>query len=241
MKRTLWLLLAAFVAVWGVTWLDLGKPARGGQGNAADSPAAGATVPPPTPADGSGKPVARFRATGGQAEQSAGAKRDLTTSASCAARASQGSVAVVGKHAAGAKKAAASGASPADGTEQDGVQAPASGELGEGILSPDFVELERQYSDEPRDGEWALAEEQRVRELLRDQPLAKDVVLVHCQQTVCRMVLESDSPDIFKQLIDVPGLREETSLGPQTPYSLQSGQLAVYFRKPEATAQAAPR
>ena len=59
--------------------------------------------------------------------------------------------------------------------------------------------------------------------------MADKVALVHCQQSVCRIVLESDSPDVWNQLLAVPGLRDETALSPQSPYSLRSGQLSVYF------------
>jgi len=234
-------MLAAFVVVWGIASLDVGK----GKHSGPDAPLpATQSVPteqlePATAPGDQAKSDQPLRAGGpGPSGSTPAAKR--APAGSAAPRAAQGSVATIGKRVLSAVKRAAPGAAPADESAHE-QQKPASGELGEGILSPDFVELERQYADEPRDGEWALAEEQRVRALLRNQPLEKSVVLVHCQQSVCRMVLESDSADAFKQLLEVPGLREETALAPQTPYSLQSGQLALYFRRPEDTAQAAPR
>jgi len=234
-------MLAAFVVVWGVASLDVGKRGRlqPGAPSAVTQSAPTEQVESAAVEDDRAKSEPALRAGGpGASDSTPAAKRELAGSAT--PHAGKGSVATIGKRVVSAAKRAAPGAAPADEAD-DEEHKPATGELGEGILSPDFVELERQYADEPRDGEWALAEEQRVRALLRNQPLEKNVVLVHCQQSVCRMVLESDSPDVFKQLLEVPGLREETSLAPQTPYSLQSGQLALYFRRPEDTAQAAPR
>jgi hypothetical protein len=121
------------------------------------------------------------------------------------------------------------GAGPPPAEEQPVKTPEATGELGEGVLSPEYTELERHYVEEPRDGEWAVAQEQRIRELFRDQPLAEKVAIVNCQQTVCRIVLETGSNDGWQQLLQVPGLTQQTKLAPQSPYSLRSGQLSVYF------------
>jgi hypothetical protein len=148
----------------------------------------------------------------------------------------QGPLQVIGK-VARTFLTATHGAGPASTPEQP-IQVPeATGELGEGVLSPEYTELERHYVDEPRDGEWSMQEEQRIRELLHGQPLSEKVALVNCQQTVCRIVLETGSNDAWQQLLQVPGLAELTKLTPQSPYSLRSGQLSVYFHPgPQAPA-----
>jgi hypothetical protein len=119
-----------------------------------------------------------------------------------------------------------------------GALSTATGELGEGNLSPEYAEMERSYAHEPRDGAWAEAEEQRLRKLLDKSPLASAVGLVNCQQTMCRLLLESDDYEVYKRLLAVPGFTSLTGLGPSSPYSHRSGQLSVYFAARDA-AQAA--
>jgi len=140
-------------------------------------------------------------------------------------------------HLIGSRTEAVAAANAAAARGLGAASEPEPGELGEGVLSPEFTELERGYVDEPREGPWALAHEQKVRELLRAAPLGQHVALVSCQQTVCRIVIEPAGADAFAQLTQVPGLREATGLGPATPYSLRGGQLSVYFR-PAATGAA---
>jgi hypothetical protein len=115
------------------------------------------------------------------------------------------------------------------------------GELGEGVISPEYAEIEQSYADEPRDGPWATAEEQRIRSVLGGSAIGEQVALVHCQDTVCRIVLESDSPQAFEQLLQVPGLPAATGLAPGSPYSLRGGQLSVYFHGRRENAQPAPK
>lgn len=107
-----------------------------------------------------------------------------------------------------------------------------SGELGEGILSPDFVELETDYVNEHREGPWALAHEQRIRQKLYDADFGERIVIVHCQSSVCRLHFEAKGPDSYGELLRVPGLAEVTGLTPTTPYSMNSTELIVYARPP---------
>ena len=110
-----------------------------------------------------------------------------------------------------------------------GALSTATGELGEGIMSPEYMEMERSYAHEPRDGAWAEGEEQRLRDVLGKSPLASTVGLVNCQETMCRVLLESDDYDVYSRLLAIPGFRELSGLGPGSAYSHRSGQLSVYF------------
>jgi hypothetical protein len=69
-----------------------------------------------------------------------------------------------------------------------------------------------------------------MRALVRGQALASKLALVHCQETVCRIVMEADSTDSFTQMLQTPGLAQATGLSAQSPYSLRDGQLSVLFR-----------
>jgi hypothetical protein len=157
-------------------------------------------------------------------------------------RAAQGTAKVIGKIAHVVLTATRGSAPEEEQAEPEPSSAP-TGEIGQGVRSPEYARFEHSYADEPRDGEWAPAHEQRIRELLHDAALADKVALVHCQQSVCRIVLETDSPDVWNQLLAVPGLPDETALSPQSPYSLRSGQLSVYFHptssEPEPSRQPA--
>jgi hypothetical protein len=103
------------------------------------------------------------------------------------------------------------------------------GELGTASRSPAYAKLERNYAAEPRNDEWANAQEHRIRGLLQSAALYKKVALINCQDTVCRIVLDGVTPSAFDEILRVPGLREETKLDPQSPYSLRGGQLTLYF------------
>jgi hypothetical protein len=144
--------------------------------------------------------------------------------------AAHGPLQIIGKVARAFVTAARGSGTPREPEPEAPVKVPeGTGELGEGVLSPEYAELERHYVDEPRDGEWATAEEQRIRELFHGQELGDKLAIVNCQQTVCRIVLETGSNDGWKELLRVPGLAQETKLAAQSPYSLRSGQLSVYF------------
>lgn len=138
-----------------------------------------------------------------------------------------------------ARDALAPGAQPAPA----GPPAPgdvATGELGEGVLSPEYAAVEREYVYEPRDGEWAAQQEGQIRDLLRGSPLAAQLAIVNCQQTICRVVLERAPADAFKQLLQVHGLPDLTGLNPNTPYSYRAGQLSVYFTRRSAIIATSP-
>jgi hypothetical protein len=219
-------MLVAGVAVWALALIDVGGAPRRPGSSAAESPetarpaqAASAELAEPATRTAPAAHV-ESRAAVGQpssfAQLRAGEKPPLVKG---------GRV-----HLIGSRTEAVMAAHAAAAREPGAASEPEPGELGEGVLSPEFVELERSYVDEPREGPWALAHEQRVRALLRAAPVGRHVVLVSCQQTVCRIVIEPASADAFAQLTQVPGLREATGLGSATPYSLRGGQLSVYFR-----------
>jgi hypothetical protein len=109
------------------------------------------------------------------------------------------------------------------------------GELGPADQSPEFKSLHERYARETRDGTWAFAQEQRVRALFANHPLAAHVVLLNCQTSVCQLVLEGNAPDLVAQLWYVPNLRRETGLGPNSPYSFRGGQLSLYFERASKT------
>jgi hypothetical protein len=107
------------------------------------------------------------------------------------------------------------------------------GELGPAGRSPEFKALHERYARETRDGAWAMQQERRVSALFTNHELAPHVVLLNCQTTVCQLVLEGDAPDLVTQLWYVPNIQRETGLRPQSPYSLRSGQLSLYFETAE--------
>jgi hypothetical protein len=117
----------------------------------------------------------------------------------------------------------------------------ATGQIGQGTHSAEWRALEAAYGREARDGVWAAQQERRVAALFRERELETNLVLLHCQETVCRLVLEGDSPALFSELMYVPNLRRETGLGPQSPYSLLSGQLSIYFRGADSADEQAQR
>ncbi len=232
-KRLLWLVPAAGVAVWGGALIDFGHKdatppapeARAEQG-----------APPAAPPERAARLPAAAPAAAVRAGRMLGSRAAVSSVRTgggpgvAAPRPGQGSVAVIGAAEQGRRgPARVAAAASAAAAEPDAPQAADTRELGQGVGSPQLAALEHDYVEEARDGPWALAEEQRVRALLRGQPLAPDVVLVHCQQSVCRMVLQTDSADAFQQLLQVPGLSAETALDGSSPFSLHGGQLAVYF------------
>lgn len=228
-KRVLWLLLAAFVLVWGGVLLDTGGadlPATRGPSTA---PAAAKDAPRT-----SVSPAQRAHPSVDEAAAVVTAApapgRQPSTGAAQPAPPGRGGVHLVGKqHPASAAATARSAAQlEAEGALPDSLR----GEHGEGLLSPEYVELERDYVNEVRDASWALPQEQRLRALLRSSPLREEVALVNCLESVCRIVLETESNDAFDRLVEVEGLRDATGLSAGTPYSLRAGQLSVYFRRP---------
>jgi hypothetical protein len=116
----------------------------------------------------------------------------------------------------------------------------ATGELAEGVLSPEYAAVEREYVYEPRDGAWAADQENQIRALLNGSSLASKLAIVNCQQTICRVVLEGAPEDAFKQLLQVHGLPDISGLNPNTPYSYRAGQLSVYFARRSAIVAPSP-
>jgi hypothetical protein len=157
-----------------------------------------------------------------------------TAPASGLMRAAQGTVAVIGKAARavfGRERARGAAAAPEETPQQEPPRMPATGDIGEGLSSPGYVAAEHNFAGEARDGAWASAQEQRVRALLEPQAWSDHVAVLNCQQSTCRMVIETDSVtrEPFDQLLAVPGLSDATGIASGTPYSLHNGQLALYF------------
>jgi hypothetical protein len=232
-RRVLWMMAAAGALVWAGALLDLGG-AHGGPRRAGPSE----TDPAPTSAERTSERASERSGTA-SAKTAAPAPSPSASAASARAagapdgkrgpRPGQGDVHVIGSRpsaTAAPGAAARTEQGPAAVPERDELR----GELGEGVLSPEYVESEQGYVNEPRDGAWATVEEQRVRAVLSGSAVGKDVALVHCQETVCKIVLQTDSADAFQRLLQVPGISVATGIGPSTPYSLRGGQLSVYFR-----------
>jgi hypothetical protein len=138
----------------------------------------------------------------------------------------------------GGRRQAAAAPAPDDAPAQP-PQVRATGEIGEGTLSPGYAAAEQTFAGEARDGAWASAQEQRVRELLQPQDWSDHVSVVNCQQSTCRIVIETDSEtqEPFRQLLRVPGLSDATGIGSGTPYSMRNGQLSLYFAPPALPAE----
>lgn len=234
---------AAGVLVWAGALLDLGgahdRPRRasssGAAGNAA-SARAGAGARVAGPGARPGEPPAAAP----QSSRAPGARTN-TGAAVPPPPPGRGDVRVIGSRPATSTPgvAPAPSARGEQPTPVDPDQNAERGELGEGVLSPEYTEIEESYVNEPRDGAWATAQEQRVRAVLGNSAVAKGVALVHCQESVCRIVLQTDTADAFQQLLQVPGLSAATGVGPSTPYSLRGGQLSVYFHVPREDSTAA--
>jgi hypothetical protein len=223
-------MLVAGVVVWAGALLDFDHAApKASAGSSVPQARSSASEPPSHPKVVASRPEAPARADELPPRPSSRGMAEVASTVA-ARREAPGTVQVIGR-AARAVLTVTRGSTPAP--DQPEPESAAQGELGEGILSPEYQELEHHYVEEARDGVWAPAHEQSVRALLRDRDLNEKVALVHCQASVCRIVLQTDSNAAFTQLLDVPGLREETALGPQSPYSLRSGQLSVYFHPKE--------
>jgi hypothetical protein len=111
------------------------------------------------------------------------------------------------------------------------VSAPAAPmeDLADGARAPDFGDFERRYVEEPRDEEWASAQEQRIATAMVGQELGANAPVVHCQQTLCRLEIATHDADAFERLLNAPDLQAETGLSPRSPHALRSGQVAIYF------------
>jgi hypothetical protein len=230
MKRTLALVLLAAVAVWAGLMYEPARapkakprsaqnaqdPTQEAQGSVARSAeqeqAASSAV-------GSSAKAAAARSASSTAKSPAPAPPKLRFQGQLNTSSARGDIASQNAHA-------------ARGEAVERPQVDPSGELGEGILSPDFVELETDYVNEHREGPWALAHEQRIRQAIYDAGLAERMVLVHCQSSVCRLHFEASGPDSYAQLLRTPALVQATGLTPDTPYSMNTTELIVYARPP---------
>lgn len=95
---------------------------------------------------------------------------------------------------------------------------------------PEFLELGQLYATEPRDGDWALAHEERLKALLRGAETRRSVH-IHCRATVCRLTVEAGSQRDLIEVLDLEGVRALTYLSEESPYSLEGGSLTVYYRR----------
>lgn len=225
MARLLAVVVVVGLLVWGLAFLDFGRPRTRTRSQATREPAAAAE---PEPA----APRAAAKVAREPAPEAAARAQEPPLASPVAQRPQQGhETASKGPATAPTGPAPAATAQPrADApAAKRGALSTATGELGEGILSPEYAEMERSYAHEPRDGAWAEAEEQRLRALLGKSSVASEVVLVNCQETLCRVMFESDDYDLYRRLLSVPGFRDLTGLEPSSPYSHRSGQLSVYF------------
>ncbi len=232
-QRLLWLTLSASALVWAGALLDFG----GAHDPERAAPRAAAPDAPDAPQqavsgarDGNVRAQAREGVVPGQPPASAALPPGSTTAPGAPPRPGQGGIYVIGKAASGTTVAttAPAGAVPSEQAAEGDMPR---GELGEGLLSPEYAAIEQDYVHEVRDGPWAMAEEKNLRALLSTSEVAKEVMLVSCQDSVCRLVLQTDNRDAFQQLVQVKGLSELTGITTSTPYSLRSGQLSVYFKR----------
>lgn len=235
MKGTLTLVIVAAIATWAFLFFPLEKPKgprQAGKTEGAHDATPKASEPVPRPGRApEPEPAAR---TTSPAPASAVAERpgaSSSSSSSSSLPSGSGDVRVIG---ATPPNAAAVGQGQAPRAPFDPDKAEATGELGEGILSPDYRLLEESYVHEPRDGPWATQHEAKIRDALYRSELREDVVIVHCQSTVCRIHLNPRGKDPFADLVRVPGLAAAAGLDSSTPYSLNGTELIVYARPENA-------
>jgi len=237
MKRTIALAMLALGATWAFLFLPLAKPAPAKTKlapraqDATPSPAQEAV--PQRAAKAADEPPA---ASASPAQQAPAAAR---TGGPSATPSGTGDVRIIGANdtqATAAKTATAQ--EPRSATqlaralgEHVEYREP-TGELGEGILSPDYRLQEETFIQEARDGPWATQQELRIRNMLLAAGLGPRVVLVNCQSSVCRVHIEPHGQDPFGELLRVPGLAAAIGIDSSTPYSLNSAELIVYA-KPE--------
>jgi len=227
MPRALWLVLAAGIAVWAAAFLQVEERVPAAAPASEPEPATATAEPAPRPAVVA---VAREQAPALALAEDAPAPapnvlqptapRGLLASATATIRA--------------ARDAFVAGPKPLPPPAPAAPDQVATGELGEGVFSPEFHALERAYTHEPRDGTWAANEERLIRFSLRATPLNQQLTLVNCQQTICRMMFERVEPDAFKQLAQIPELVKVTGISSASPFSYRSGQLSVYFPRRSA-------
>lgn len=242
MKGTVALVVLALVATWAVLFLPPTKPSEP-RAKSTASPHAATPAQPQAAVPQPAKPQAPEPEAAEQAAAppaaAPGARGDTAPSAITSA---QGDVRVVGGSAT-SKPAAPpprSATQLSESLDDDLGQRKPTGELGEGILSPDYKLMEESYIAESRDGTWATQQELRIRNQLLAGDLGERIVLINCQSSVCRVQLEPRGNDPYGELLRVPGLAETLGIDTSTPYSLNSAELIVYA-KPEALPEAPKR
>jgi hypothetical protein len=225
MPRVIAVVVGVGLLVWGMAFVDFGRPRARRDAAAVESPAAAEP--------GSGV-ATKERAIEVPSETPRGADPDRAIEARPMAAAPPGVGPRVTSTASSATVASAARSEALLGSPDSparGALSTATGELGEGYLSPEYAEMERSYTLEPRDGHWAEVEEERLRAMLAGTSLAASVALVNCQETLCRLMFESDDHAMYRTLLSAPGFKEATGLGDGSPYSHRSGQLSVYFSR----------
>ena len=232
MPRALWLVLAAGVAVWAAAFLQVEQRAAPAP-DPEPEPEVALPAPPP--------PVAAVPARAPEptaAPEPAGPPPPPVAAPSALhPTAPRGMFATATATWRAARDAFVAGPKPPEpAPAPDQV---ATGELGEGTFSPQYLALERAYTHEPRDGAWAQEQERLLRFSMRTSPLTQHLALVNCQQTICRMVFERAESDAFKQLVQTPELAQVTGLSAASPFSYRSGQLSVYFPRRSAIVEGA--
>lgn len=245
MKGTVALVVLAVAAIWAFLFLPIGKPTT----PAAHKPAASAqgATPPPEPQAAVPQraiPITPKAAATKAPAAATQAPAQAANTASSSTPSGRGDVRVIGSSqappgASGAAQQPRSTTQLAQSLDDSVENRKPTGELGEGILSPDYKLMEESYVQEARDGPWAVQQELRIRNLLLAANLGERIVLINCQSSVCRVHLEPHGQDPFGELLRVPGLASAMGIDSATPYSLNSAELIVYA-KPEPIPQPAP-
>jgi hypothetical protein len=230
-QRLLWLMLMASALVWAGALVDFGGAHAPKQAaTSAAAPSASEAARDPLTARDEAARTPASRAASEPERSPTTPSPGSATPGTTPPRPGQGGVYVIGKPGSGSTAvpaAVTAAATPAPGAQDEALR----GELGEGVISPEYAAIEQDYVLETRDGPWAMAEEKNLRSVLSMSDIATQVALVSCQGSVCRLVLQTGNPDAFQQLLQVPGLAAMTGLTASTPYSLRGGQLSVYFRR----------
>jgi hypothetical protein len=241
MKGTVAFVVIALAATWAVLFLPTTKPSQP-RAKPASSAHAATPAPPQQAVPSRAKPNAPEP---DRPEAVAPAAPAAPDNAMQRAAPSQGDVRIIGGSASATAKPAAP-QPPKSSTQLsrelgDRVEyREPTGELGEGVLSPDYKLMEESYIEEARDGPWATQQELRIRNLLIAGNLGERIVLISCQSSVCRVHLEPHGQDPYGELLGVPGLAAALGIDTATPYSLNSAELIVYA-KPEAIPDALKR
>lgn len=231
MKRTIALAVLALGATWAFLFLPLAKP-RAPANKPSERPQSATPAPAqgPVPHRAQVVPAAPKASTTAAVAARPGAAQ-ASSSANSALPAGGGDVRVLGATpdpTSPAPEVPRSSTQLAKELGQDIEYREPTGELGEGILSPDYKLMEESFIHEARDGPWATQQELRIRNLLLAGGLGERVVLVNCQRSVCRIHLEPHGNDPFGDLLRVPGLAAAIGIDTSTPYSLNNAELIVY-------------